>query len=173
VVSVSLDPSYHIKKGVSILTRRGYCSRSPRCYTLTMSYPCHPRLDPDFLTFGLIIVIVGFVVIMVGVALGCGRCRSSDCRSEGFARNGAKTQGTMRLSMNRGYLPAQLLPGVLITAQYTESHAISNLRPFSCRFFTSGMQGAERKRGRFHEGGKGLFFQLPRTAAALKARSVT
>jgi len=37
---------------------------------MTMSYPRHPRTDPDVIMFGFIIVVVGFVVIMLGAALG-------------------------------------------------------------------------------------------------------
>jgi hypothetical protein len=51
-----------------------------RCYTESMSYPRHPRLDPDFIKFGFIIVVIGFVVIMIGVALGLWPLPFSDCK---------------------------------------------------------------------------------------------
>jgi len=35
-----------------------------------MSYPRHPRLDPDVIIFGFAVVAVGFAVILIGAALG-------------------------------------------------------------------------------------------------------
>lgn len=35
-----------------------------------MSYPRHPRLNPDVIIFGFIIVVAGFVVILIGAPLG-------------------------------------------------------------------------------------------------------
>jgi len=35
-----------------------------------MSYPRHPRLDPNVIIFGFLIVIAGFAVILIGSALG-------------------------------------------------------------------------------------------------------
>jgi len=35
-----------------------------------MSYPRHLRTDPDMIIFGFLTVIVGFVVIIIGAALG-------------------------------------------------------------------------------------------------------
>jgi len=39
-----------------------------------MSYPRHPRTDPNVIVFGFIIVVVGIVVIMIGAALGDQAC---------------------------------------------------------------------------------------------------